>query len=282
VRNGFQHCLIHFECQARRSIISKIARLPLSSDRAASLQELKTEAGRCHTPKQFRELLKHLQAFIPYSKFAGSWGYPSSTTIRFIFNHGFPTDLFRWRLTTGNLWTSPTFQEWLRTKRTFLWCDAAKRLKAQFDPELLKRMEQAGAQYSLCGGFASPDRFVMFAAGMPSAESGRAHLKQFETIAPLLVQASQRAYPRALLTERETAVLKRRAMGEITKQIAMAEGISERTVREHLQSIKKKLYTDDLLNAVVIAVKSGMLLHTRRNKGVSGDLHRGSRSRISA
>ena len=143
------------------------------------LQELKTEARRCQTPKQFRELLKHLQAFIPYSKFAGSWGYPSRTTIRFIFNQGFSRDLIRWRLTTGALWTSPLFQEWLRTKRTILWCDAVKHLKAQFDPELLRRMKQAGAQYALCGGFASPDYYVLFAAAMPSAASGRAHLKQF-------------------------------------------------------------------------------------------------------
>jgi DNA-binding CsgD family transcriptional regulator len=39
----------------------------------------------------------------------------------------------------------------------------------------------------------------------------------------------------------------------------MAEGISQRTVSEHLQQIKKKLYTDDLVNAVVIAMRSGML-----------------------
>jgi DNA-binding NarL/FixJ family response regulator len=181
-------------------------------------------------------------------------------TIRYIVNQGFPTDLIRWRLTTGALWTSPAFQEWLRFKRAFLWCDTAKRLKAQFDPELLTRMTQAGLQYSLCGGFASPDRFVLLAAAMPSARSGRAHLKQFELIVPWLVEASQRAYPRTLLTKRETAVLERRAKGEISKQIAAAEGISERTVREHLQQIKKKLYTDDLVNAVVIAVKSGMLL----------------------
>ena len=47
-------------------------------------------------------------------------------------------------------------------------------------------------------------------------------------------------------------------MGELIKQIAAAQGISERTVRMHLQRIKK-LYTDDLVNAVVIAVRSGML-----------------------
>ena len=72
---------------------SKMATLPQSSVRAASaasLQGLKTEARRCHTPKQFRELLEHLRAFIPFQKFIGLWGYPSRTTIRFIFNQGFP------------------------------------------------------------------------------------------------------------------------------------------------------------------------------------------------
>ena len=109
------------------------------------------------------------------------------------------------------------------------------------------------------GGLASADYYVTLAAAMASTQDGRAHLKLYETIVPWLVQASQRAYPRTLLTKRETAILERRAMGEITKQIAGAEGISERTVREHLQQIKKKLYTDDLVNAVVIAIRSGML-----------------------
>jgi DNA-binding NarL/FixJ family response regulator len=239
------------------------------SDRETSLQNLKAKARQCKTPKQFRELLEHLRAFIPFQKFFGLWGYPSRTAIRFIFNQGFSNDLIRWRLTTGALWTSPLFQEWLRTKETILWCDAVKHLKTQFDPELLRRMKQAGAKYALCGGFASPKYYVLFAAAMPSAASGRAHLKQFGSIVPFLVQASQRAYPHALLTKRETAVLERRAMGEITKQIERSEGISERTIREHFQRIKKKLYTDDLVNAVVIAVKSGMLL--------PGTLHRRSR-----
>lgn len=41
------------------------------------------------------------------------------------------------------------------------------------------------------------------------------------------------------------------SLGEITKQIVMAERMSERTVREHMRDIKKKLYTDDLVNVVV-------------------------------
>jgi DNA-binding CsgD family transcriptional regulator len=243
---------------------SKVARKAFihSSNQAASLLELKAAASQCRTPKQFRDLLDSLQAFIPYERFAGSWGYPSRTTIRFIFNQGFPTDFMRWYFTTGSQWTSPAFQEWLRTKRALLWADVAKRLKAQFDPELLTRIEQAGLQYSLCGGLTSHDHYVLLVAAMASEQSGRAHIKNFALIVPWLARASQRAYPRTLLTKRETVVLERRAMGEVAKKIAAAEGISERTVREHLQRIKKKLYTNDLVNAVVIAVRTGMLFHT--------------------
>jgi DNA-binding CsgD family transcriptional regulator len=243
---------------------------------AVSLQELKAEAGRCHTPGQFGELLQNLRTLIPYEKFAGIWGHPSQI-IRFMFYHDIPIDLIRWRLTTGALWTSPIFKEWLETNRSVLWCDAVKRLRADFDPELLLRMEKAGLQYMLCGGSASKERFVMFAAAMPSEESGRAHLEQFDSVVSFLVEASQRAYPRALLTQRETAILERRAKGEITKQIAAAERISERTVREHLHNIKKKLYTDDIVNAVVIAVKGGIVL-PHWKKGMKGDSPRAKQS----
>jgi DNA-binding CsgD family transcriptional regulator len=147
-------------------------------------------------------------------------------------------------------------------EKTHIWLDAAKRLKDQFDPELLERITKLNLQYSLGGGLVSQDLRVYFAVNMSSEESCRTHLKRFQVLVPVLSQALKRACPRPLLTKRETAILERRAMGELIKQIAVAEGISARTVREHLQSIKKKLYTDDLVNAVVIAVRCGMLDET--------------------
>ena len=242
----------------RASEVARSERIPFS-DRASSLHELKAEARRCRTPKQFRELLDRVHDFIPYKKFACSWGHPSRT-IRFVFNHSFPPEFLRYYLSTGALWKSPLFREWLRTKKVLMWSDVVKRLKSQFDPEMVRRVKEAGVQYSLVGGFASRDRFVWLNAAMASEQAGRKHIRPFGSIVPSLVQASQRAYPRSLLTKRERAILERRAMGQITKQIAAAEGISERTAREHPQQIKKKLYTDDLVNAVVIAMKSGMLL----------------------
>ena len=50
---------------------------------AVSLENLKAEAVRCHTPRQFSELLENLRTVIPYEKFAGIWGHPAET-IRFM------------------------------------------------------------------------------------------------------------------------------------------------------------------------------------------------------
>ena len=185
------------------------------------------------------------------------WGYPKRTTLRFIFNQGFPTDLLRWHLTTGAFWKSPLFTHWLEDNRAVLWSDAVKEFN--LDPEAKKQMEQAGVQHSLMGGVASDKYFVLFAADMETAKCGRLYLSQFEAVLPDMVEASQRAYPRNLLTLKETTILARRVQGEVQKQIAAHEGISERTVRGHLDRIKRKLYTTDLVNAVVIAVRSGLV-----------------------
>jgi DNA-binding CsgD family transcriptional regulator len=217
-----------------------------------------TSALRCRTPKQFRQLLTSLKDLLPYHNLVCGWGYPPGS-IGFVFNHGFPTEFLRWYLTKGMIRRGPVFQEWLRTKRTEIWLDAAKRLKDQFDPELLERILKFNLQYSLSGGLVSQDLWVHFTVNMGSEEGCQRYLKQFQKLVPLLCRALRQSCPRPLLTAREQAILDRRAMGDLIKQIASAQGISERTVRMHLQRIKKKLYTDDLVNAVVIAVSSGML-----------------------
>src|SRR5262245_12418974 len=103
-----------------------------------------------------------------------------------------------------------------------------------------------------------------FPCNLDSEENARKHMKPFEVIIPALSEALMRAYPRPLLSSRETSILERRALGELPKQIAVKEGITDRTVRMHLQRAKKKLYTDDLVNAVVIADKIGMIGRTTK------------------
>jgi DNA-binding NarL/FixJ family response regulator len=140
--------------------------------------------------------------------------------------------------------------------------DALKRLRVEYDRELVEEVERRNLQHALMGGGCIHDLFIHFSLTMRTESLARLHFKTFHRMLPSLCDALCRAHPRQLLTSRETAVLQRRTMGEITKQIAVMEGISERTVREHLQSIKKKLHTNDLVNAVAIALKNGVLVHT--------------------
>lgn len=252
--------------RARRGRQSKVngaekGRLP-ASDHAASLQEFEAAASGCHTPKQFRELLDHLQTILPFKHLICLWGYPSPKAIRLVFNHSFPIPFLRWYLTEGMLWKGPIFLEWLGTNKAQVEYDVRQRLPKAFDPELWKRAERFNLKGLLLAGVQTRDLWICFALTLGSAQKCRAHLKRFESMVPTLAQALQRACPRPLLTKREVVILTRRTRGEIGKQIATAEGISARTVRDHLQRIKKKLYTDDLVNAVVIAVRSGMLVHS--------------------
>ena len=88
-----------------------------------------------------------------------------------------------------------------------MWSDVAKRLKSQFDPEMVRRVKEAGVQIlARAEGFASRDRFVWLNAadGIRNEAGRRTHFEPFGSIVPSLVQASQRAYPRSLLTKRET------------------------------------------------------------------------------
>ena len=126
------------------------------------------------------------------------------------------------------LWKGPIFREWLRTNRPQVSCSVWKRLGKRIDPEYVAQVKKIQVDRSHGG------------------------------------RALQSACPRPLVTKRENAVLEQRMSGKIPKEIAAAEAISESTVRQHLQTIKKTLFTNDLVNAVVIALRSGMLVQDRK------------------
>ena len=232
------------------------------------LGHFKDAAKHCRTPNQFRALLKELRTVIPYGRLYTVRGHPSKSTMQYFFNIGFPMDFLRWRWAHSALWTSPVFQEWLVTNKAVIWSDAAERHKKHLHPELLRQMVEHGVQFSMCGGEASleKDSFILFVVDMGSESKARATLPLFEQLLPILVAAGKRAYPKSLLTTRERAILEQRMSGQIVKQIAHREKISERTVTEHLTRIKKKLYTNDLVNACIIAVRIGAALPPLRGE----------------
>jgi len=61
------------------------------------------------------------------------------------------------------------------------------------------------------------------------------------------------------LTARETEILRYIAQGYLNKQIAMELGISEQTIKNHVTSILRKLNANVRTEAVVVAIKQGLI-----------------------
>ena len=61
------------------------------------------------------------------------------------------------------------------------------------------------------------------------------------------------------LSKREIEVLKLVAVGMFNKEIGVELGISERTVKNHLSSIFKKIDSSDRTQAAVFAIKNGII-----------------------
>ena len=61
------------------------------------------------------------------------------------------------------------------------------------------------------------------------------------------------------LTERELGVIKALARGKSNKEIALSLGISEKTVRNHASNIYKKLHIFDRTQAVIYAIRKGLV-----------------------
>ena len=61
------------------------------------------------------------------------------------------------------------------------------------------------------------------------------------------------------LTARETEILKYIAQGYLNKQIAAELGISEQTIKNHVTSILRKLNANARTEAVVVAIKQGLI-----------------------
>ncbi len=228
----------------------------------ASPDAIHALARKCRTPKQFNRLLISVHSVIPYRSLLCAWGYPRAYRLRNLLSVGYPKPFLRWYFTTGMFKKDPCFAEWLRTREPFVWSDVACRFSKQIDPEFMRKMREYHLQSTLCGGTIETMDHEMgcyIALVFDSEEECRRHLKYFGDLVPSLTHAFQRSYPRGRLTRRESIVLEQRAKGHQVKAIAALLGITPRTVKMHIQAIKKKLYTDDLVNAVVIALKLGMI-----------------------
>ncbi len=116
------------------------------------------------------------------------------------------------------------------------------------DEEIFRALE-AGAHGSMLKNI-DPDEMLSAIRKVAAGES---------YISPDIALRLEERSGRSALTSRELAILQHVAMGSTNKQTATSLHISEFTVRNHLNRIMSKLHVDDRTEAVMVAVRSGLI-----------------------
>lgn len=119
------------------------------------------------------------------------------------------------------------------------------------DDQILAAIEAGARGYLLK---AAPQAEIV--AGIRSVAAGQSALSP--QVAVRLVERMRRP-DQAVLTPRETEVLRLVATGHSNKQVATALGIGESTVKTHLLKVFEKLGVADRTRAVTLAMERGLL-----------------------
>ena len=120
------------------------------------------------------------------------------------------------------------------------------------DDQILAAIEAGATGYLLK---AAPRAEIV--AGIRSVAAGQSALSP--QVAVRLVERMRRPEPETVLTARELDVLRLVAAGHSNKQIAVALGIGESTVKTHLLKVFEKLGVADRTRAVTLAMERGLL-----------------------
>jgi len=120
------------------------------------------------------------------------------------------------------------------------------------DDQILAAIEAGATGYLLK---AAPRAEIV--AGIRSVAAGQSALSP--QVAVRLVERMRRPEPEIVLTARELDVLRLVATGHSNKQIAVALGIGESTVKTHLLKAFEKLGVADRTRAVTLAMERGLL-----------------------
>ena len=80
-------------------------------------------------------------------------------------------------------------------------------------------------------------------------------------------RANPGGQPRGNLTAREIEILRLLAMGKSSKEIAPLLDITDKTVRNHLSNMYRKLHVYDRVQALLFGVESGLVTlgHDQQN-----------------
>ncbi|MDD5591011.1 MAG: response regulator transcription factor [Dehalococcoidales bacterium] len=88
-------------------------------------------------------------------------------------------------------------------------------------------------------------------------------LEQFQSTSPISKTMESVIAP---LTNRETQIMRYIADGNTNKEIGLALGISEQTIKSHVSAILRKLNANDRAHAVALAIRSSLISPENRKQ----------------
>ncbi|HEY3303552.1 MAG TPA: LuxR C-terminal-related transcriptional regulator [Candidatus Binatia bacterium] len=239
-----------------------LAREKDGRERKDGLDTFMEYAAKCHTPKQFQRLLLYFREIVPYRCMVYGWGSPTTLAAARVGDIDYPRAFLNWYFSSGMPQRDTLLQEWLRTRRCQYWADVFSRLGDQFDPTYVKQAVSYGLEHTMAGGAIEVEGKVgsYFSLAMNSEEECRNKFETFAALVPCVAVAFRRSYAMPILhDEKKKEILKLLSWGFEQKEIGHSLGITERTVKKHVEVIKKKLYARNTHNAVAIALRWGLI-----------------------
>ena len=150
--------------------------------------------------------------------------------------------------------------------RSHLWAEASAAFPEKPYTELMNKASEFGLKYGVAGGVngAKYDRGSIFSFSSRNNVFREHHKQILEIVTPHIHEALIRvsegsARAVTALSGREKEILKWIREGKTNWEISMILGISERTVKFHVQNIERKLNAVNKTHAIAIALESGLI-----------------------
>jgi len=245
----------------------------LSKSECRNLLEVLHYAMQAETPDNVRDVLILFQNYFSFTKALGGLARlgPNHTFAGFsnVVNASYPDEWLYMYWKNGFADVDPVFQSALKSPGTQHWQEIYRHMSSEKEHEFIATAQQFG----LCDGFTTGS--VDQACGVATFCSfASEHALDAKRLIPLveyvgyyihmaLLRIASKAVPRTdrcvkELSSREVTILNWMKNGKTNWEIGKILGVSERTVRFHIESIFSKLEVTSRSQAVATAIEHGL------------------------
>lgn len=240
----------------------------MSKDEIASLLDIVQALTKLSTKEEFQSAAEELKSLVPYEYFTCVYAHMEDGRLCCpyqVVNVDYPEEWVNIYMERNYHLTDPVVRENFSKFTLQYWADTYRAMGVD------KEFRATAEEFGLYSGYTSGIRDLAGNAGGLFSFAGRAIEKCertsaiIEVVTPHLFQALKRITSAdklksaPTLSEREKEVLKWVALGKTTWETSVILGISERTVKFHVNNIMKKLNSVSRAHAVAIAFELGLV-----------------------